>query len=87
VRLGVSGDGEMGTIGGSEVFTGTTNASGQIAATFTRGSGSGPVVVMAQVMAEENGATYAALEDQKTIQIEAITVPTTSTFLPYVVGD
>jgi hypothetical protein len=45
------------------------------------------VVVMAQVMAEENGATYAALEDQKTIQIEAITVPTTSTFLPYVVGD
>jgi hypothetical protein len=70
VRIGASGDGEGGTVDGSEVLTTTTNVNGQIVATYTRGSVSGPVTIMAQVITEENGTSIAVLEDQVIIQVE-----------------
>lgn len=69
VRLAVSGDGEMGTINGSEVMTGTTDANGQVSATFTRGSQTGTVVITADLMTVENGQTHAALQDKQPIVI------------------
>jgi hypothetical protein len=71
VRISVSGDGGGGTINGSEVMTGTTNANGQVAVTYTRGSATGAIRILAQVIGEENGAKYAALEDQLVIQVNA----------------
>ncbi len=85
VQLGVSGDGDKGTIGGSEVFTGTTNGGGELPAIYTRGNGNGKVVVIAQAMGEVNGELYPALEARKTIQVDALLVPTESIFLPMVV--
>jgi uncharacterized protein YfaS (alpha-2-macroglobulin family) len=52
VRLSVSDDdGDQGTINGSEVFTGTTDANGQLIATFTRAAGAaGTVTVRAEAL-------------------------------------
>jgi hypothetical protein len=75
VRIGASGDGNAGTINGSEVMTGATNANGQLVATYTRGTKSGLIRILAQVMAQENGQSYAALEDQVEIEVQAPDAP------------
>lgn len=67
VRLGVSDDGKLGTINGSEVMTGTTDANGQVSATFTRGSQSGTAIIVAALLTVENGQTHAALQDKQLI--------------------
>lgn len=70
VRMAVSGDGgELGTINGSEVMTGTTDANGQVSATFTRGSQSGTAVIMADLLTVEDGQTHAALHDKQAILV------------------
>jgi uncharacterized protein YegL len=84
VRLGASGDGEGGTINGSEVFTATTDINGQIAATYARGSTTGEILILAQVMGDENGQSYAALEDQLVIQVENAPVDEIKLYLPSV---
>lgn len=69
VRIGVAGDGALGTINGSEVMTGTTDANGQVSATFTRGSQTGTAVITADLMTVENGQTHAALQDKQSITV------------------
>jgi hypothetical protein len=84
VRMGVSGNGGTGTINGSEVMTATTNASGQIATTYTRGSATGQIRILAQVMGDENGQKYAALEDQLVLQVNAVVAEEKKLYLPAV---
>ncbi len=81
VRLGVSGDGEQGTIDGAEVITGTTNSAGQIVATFDRGSAVGEAIVTAALMIEQDGQMQPSLSDKKTIQMLA---EIRSLFLPQI---
>jgi len=51
VRLGVNGDGQSGAINGNEMIAGTTNASGQVAATYTRaGIGWGAAIIHAELL-------------------------------------
>lgn len=85
VRLGVSGDGEMGTVNGSEVMTGTTNANGQLVAIFARGSQSGKVIVSAHLVVQEDGQSHAALEEKVAINVLGQSAPPTQkVFLPLV---
>jgi len=81
VRLGVSGDGEMGTIGGSEVITGTTNSAGQIVATFARGSKPGQTFVSATLLMNVNGTMQPSLTDSVEILVLA---ETRNLFLPQI---
>ncbi len=81
VRLSVSGDGEQGTIDGAEVITGTTNSTGQIVATFDRGSAVGEAIVTAALMIEQDGQMQPSLSDKKTIQMLA---EIRSLFLPQI---
>ena len=63
VRLSVSDDdGSQGTIAGSEVYTGTTNANGQVLAVFSKGQAAGTVAVRAEVVVG-SGAGYVTHED------------------------
>ncbi|MGB5050687.1 MAG: hypothetical protein WBO46_17205 [Caldilineaceae bacterium] len=71
VRLGVSGDGEKGTIDGSEVMTGTTNSAGQFVATFDRSGAIGEASVTATLMIDQNGQMQPSLSDTKAIQMLA----------------
>lgn len=85
VRMAVSGDGEMGTINGSEVITGTTDANGQMSATFTRGSQTGTAVIMAELLTVEDGQTHAALHDKQALLITGPgAAPEQKLFLPVV---
>lgn len=81
VRLGVSGDGEQGTIGGAEVITGTTDSAGQIVATFDRNGAIGDALVTATLLIDQNGQMQPSLTDTKTIQMLA---EMRSLFLPQV---
>jgi hypothetical protein len=49
VRIGVDGDGQLGTISGGEVVTGTTDVNGQFGAIFTSGEMIGVVEVCAEL--------------------------------------
>ncbi len=59
LRLGASDDsGTQGSLGGTDVITATTDASGQVRVTFTRASGgSGQVVVRAEYLVIADGLT------------------------------
>ena len=82
VRLSVAGDGDNGTINGGEVITGTTDAAGQLTATFTRGERPGTVIALAQLIVTENGQPHVALEDQLVIIVTD--GATSKTYLPLV---
>ncbi|MBX3012207.1 MAG: hypothetical protein KF832_11905 [Caldilineaceae bacterium] len=69
VRLAVSGDGTLGSLNGNEVITGTTDANGQLSATFTRGSQTGTALILAELLTVENGQTHAALKAKQPIVI------------------
>jgi hypothetical protein len=71
VRIGVEGDGQMGTIRGSEVVTGTTNARGQLSATFTSGSIGGEVGVRAELLVLEGREYQPTRDDRKLIFLQA----------------
>lgn len=72
VRIGVTQDGQMGLIDGSEVMTGTTNALGQLSATFTRvPTATGTVAVRAELLALESGGSHVALHASTTITLTA----------------
>ena len=85
VRMGVADDGFLGMINGSEVMTATTDANGQVNATFTRGSQTGTAVITADLMTVENGQTHAALQDKQAITVLGQGVsPDQKLFLPLV---
>ncbi|HMN28408.1 MAG TPA: hypothetical protein PKE45_09665, partial [Caldilineaceae bacterium] len=69
VRIGAEGDAQQGLIAGGEVITGTTNAQGQLAATFTEAEDAhGQVGVRAELLVVEAGVSRVAHEDRKVIQ-------------------
>ena len=72
VRIGVEGDGVLGAVGGSEVITRTTNASGQVTATFTRGAVSGVAGVRAELLRPDGSGGYEVIyENRKEIILGA----------------
>jgi len=70
VRIGVEGDGQMGTINGGEVVTGTTNTRGQLSATFTSGSWGGEVGVRAELLVLDGGQYRPVLDDRRVILLQ-----------------
>ena len=86
VRMGVAGDGDLGSLNGSEVMTGTTDANGQVVATFTRGVKTGAVVVRAELVVQENNQSHGALEQAVTLIVLAAPAPTNQrVYLPVVI--
>jgi hypothetical protein len=69
VRIGVSGDGQMGTINGSEVVTGTTDTQGQYSATLTSGTTIGEARVRAELLVLEVDGYHPVHEDQQVIDM------------------
>lgn len=63
IRLSVSDDdGSQGTLNGSEVYTGTSDANGQVIVSFRKGSQpTGQVAVQAEVLAADSRVTHSAL--------------------------
>lgn len=75
VRLSVSDDdGSQGTINGGEVFTGTTDANGQLIATFAKGSNPVNTVVVRAATLAPDGATFRTT--QEAFAILTLTEPT-----------
>jgi hypothetical protein len=71
VRIGLADDsGTQGTLGGSDVFTGTTNNQGQVQVTFTRAAeGTGKVVARAEYVVIAGGREYVTAEATATITL------------------
>jgi hypothetical protein len=80
VRLGEEGDGEQGLINGAEVITATTNAQGQVLATFTKAAGAkginGVVGVRAELL---SGGTVVS-----EARLELVLAANKKVFLPFV---
>jgi hypothetical protein len=70
VRIGVEGDGKYGTIAGGEVMTGTTNAAGQVTATFIRTADSGEVGIRAELLVSEGDDFEVIYEDRQRISLD-----------------
>jgi len=67
VRIGVEGDGQVGTVNGAEVLTGTTNAQGQIVGNYAKGDAVMPVGVRAELL---DGPGFTVIhEDREVIAI------------------
>ncbi|MCK4579562.1 MAG: hypothetical protein KAU50_12290, partial [Candidatus Marinimicrobia bacterium] len=69
VRIGVSGDGQMGTINGSEVVTGTTDTQGQFTAIFTSGTTAGDARIRAELLIMDTEGYRPVHEDQQVIDM------------------
>jgi hypothetical protein len=69
VRIGVSGDGQMGSLDGSEVVSGTTDTQGQFTAVFTSGTTVGEVRVRAELLIMEADGYRPVHEDQQVIDL------------------
>ncbi|MEZ4657475.1 MAG: choice-of-anchor X domain-containing protein [Caldilineaceae bacterium] len=85
VRIGVSDDsGTQGTIGGSQVVTGTTNASGQLIASFGKtANAAGAVNVRAEYFINDGGAVHVVADDSQTLLLGAVVVER-ATYLPLI---
>ncbi len=71
VRIGVVGDGQIGTINGGEVISGTTDANGRFSATFTSGVLAGDVEVRAELLIPEGSGYRTAHDDRRVIHLQA----------------
>jgi hypothetical protein len=71
VRIGIADDsGTQGTLGGSDLFTGTTNAQGQVQVTFTRAAdATGEVQARAEYVITAGGQEYVTAEDTAAIRL------------------
>jgi Bacterial Ig-like domain (group 1) len=72
VRIGVEGDGQLGTIIGGvegEVITGTTDVNGQFSAVFTSGKVVAVVGVRAELLYDKGGGLEMVHDDRKEIFI------------------
>ncbi|MEZ4709824.1 MAG: VWA domain-containing protein [Caldilineaceae bacterium] len=85
VRIGVSDDsGTQGTIGGSQVVTGTTNASGQLIGSFGKAINAGGAVnVRAEYFINEAGAIHVVADDSQMLLLGALAVER-ATYLPLI---
>ena len=88
VRLGVSGDSQLGTLtGATEVMTLTTDANGQVSATFTKvPTATGPVDVRAELLVSDGGTSRTVHSTQTTLTLGGVdpTQPQ-QLFLPLIV--
>jgi len=84
VRIGVERDGQMGTIDGGQVVTGTTDARGRFSATFTSGSEGGEVGVRAELLVLDDGQYQPVLDARRVIALEN---GLTQTYLPMIGHD
>ena len=69
VRIGVSGDGQMGNLGGSEVVSGTTNIQGQFIAVYTSGTIAGEARARAELLIMGAEGYRPVHEDQQVIDL------------------
>jgi hypothetical protein len=70
VRIGVEQDGEHGTLNGGEVFTGTTNAQGELIATFTKSPTAGiEVALRAELLSGAGGEREVIDVDRKVLRL------------------
>jgi hypothetical protein len=69
VRIGVEGDGQMGTIQGGEVVTGTTDLNGQFTAVYTSGEVIGQVGVRAELVFDDGAGPEVIHEDRKVLNL------------------
>ena len=85
LRIGVSDDsGTQGTIGGSQVVTGTTDASGQLIASFGKAANAtGTVNVRAEYFITDVGGIHVVADDSQTLLLGAVAVER-QTYLPLV---
>jgi len=86
VRIGVSDDtGTQGTLNGAQVVTGTTNANGQVIASFAKHADAiGQTVVRAEYFIETGGAVQVIADDRETLFFSEL-VAELKIFLPVVV--
>ncbi len=82
VRLGISGDGRMGTVNGGEVITATTNVDGRARVTYTSGELAGDVYARAELLLAEGGPQRVIHEDRKRIRL--VGDATRAVYLPLV---
>lgn len=84
IRISVSDDdGSQGTINGSEVYTGTSDANGQVIASFSKGSQpTGQVIVQAESLAPDGSVTHSALVTLRLT--DAIVSEETQLYLPMI---
>jgi hypothetical protein len=69
VRIGVEGDGQLGTISGEEVVSGETDANGQFSAIFTSGEVVAVVGVRAELLFDEGVGLAVVDYDRKEIKV------------------
>jgi hypothetical protein len=69
VRIGVEGDGQVGTISGGEVVTGTTDVNGQFSAVLTSGKVVAVVGVRAELLYDKGGGLEVVHDDRKEILV------------------
>ncbi len=67
VQIGIEGDGQLGTINGGDVISGTTDINGQFTAMLTAGTEIGEAGVRAELMMQEDGEIWAAQDDREVI--------------------
>ncbi len=67
VHIGVEGDGQLGTISGGEVVTGTTDANGQFNAVLTSGTLYGRGAVRAELLYDKGAGLEVVQEDREMI--------------------
>ncbi len=86
VRIGVSDDtGTQGTLNGAQVVTGTTNANGQVIASFAKHADAiGQTVVRAEYFIETGGTVQVIADDRETLFFSEL-VAELKIFLPVVV--
>lgn len=82
VRLGISGEGRMGTVNGGEVITGTTNVDGRARVTYTSGERVGDVYARAELLLAEGGPQRVIDEGRKRIRL--VGDATRAVYLPLV---
>ncbi|HSR34513.1 MAG TPA: hypothetical protein VLY63_28420, partial [Anaerolineae bacterium] len=69
VRIGVEGDGQMGTIEGGEVVQGTTDSNGEFSATYTSGTIPGLAGVRAELLVQEDFDHRVVDQDRQVIRL------------------
>lgn len=87
VRISVSDDnGSQGTVNGSEVFTGTSSASGQVTVTFTKGAkAAGTVAVRAESLVKHGAGLRVTHEDVETLTLTAPPAAEKHIYLPLLI--
>ncbi len=67
VRVGVEQDGEQGMLGGGEVFTGTTNAQGELTVTFQKAPAAGAMVTIRAELLANDGTRFVVLDEDSRV--------------------